>query len=185
MSCSPPGSRFSSRVTGLLALLAGLCSWGCSPAIRVLGGMVDRDPLAVSARLTVKPESTRVALRIDNRGAEPVAVELDRVVVRTGAGESLSPLGRPQRFREHGSGRGGGTVRRVALDTVTIEPRGRAEVDLELPELPARGPFSLLVPSLHRLGIEGQRPLPSLQIPLRLDAAASAEASRSWDPFEE
>lgn len=165
-----------------LGLLCAVMS-GCAPSLRVLAGSAERAPLAVSARVTTAPERVRLALRFDNRAADPVAVDLDAIAVRAASGASLHVLGRPQRFRSAGSGRI--EVQRVANELIVVDPGGHTDLELELPELPSAGPLSLLIPSLHRLGIGGQRPLPSLQLPLRLDEVASAEANRLYDPFEE
>lgn len=168
---------------GIAASLGALLAAGCAPSLRVLTGTTERAPLHVEVRATAADESTRVALRFESRSDEPVAVDLDQVAVRTGSGAVLRALGKLQRFREGASG--SASMRRVPNELVVVDPRGKLEVEVELPPLPERVPLSLQVPSLHRLSIEGQRPLPPMQVPLRLDDKASAEASRMYDPFEE
>lgn len=168
---------------GLALSLALVAPAGCAPSLRVLAGTTDGAPLSVSARVTTAPERVRLSLRFDNRSADPVAVDLDAIAVRSGGGASLRVLGRPQRFKRPGGV--SSSTQRVANEPIVVDPSGRREAELELPELPDKGPLSLQIPSLHRLGIGGQRPLPSMQVPLRLDEQASREANRLYDPFEE
>ena len=164
-----------------LSASGGASAGGCAPSLRVMAGSVDRTPLAVTARVISGNEAVRLALGFENHSDDPVAVDLDRVVVRAASGDVLRVLGKTQRVR----GALGGEVQRVPLDAIVIDPHGKAQTELELPALPGRGPASLQLPALHRLGIEGQRPLPPIQIPLQYDEAASRQTSGMFDPFEE
>ena len=160
---------------------------GCAAPLRVLSGDIERKRLAVHVVATVSGDGARVGLSLDNRGEEPVGVDLDALVVRDGGGREHKVLGKQQRFRRDGET----SVQRVPHGAVTIEPHAREEIALEFDAVSGKGPLVLAMPALYRLSIEGQVPLKAVEVPLALDAKATAAAAAAppdagfYDPFVE
>ena len=168
-----------------------LAAWlsGCASSLRVVSGEVEHKRLAVHVVATIDDGAARATLGLDNRGEEPVGVDLDALLVRDAAGRKHKVLGKQQRFRREGQT----STQRVPHGAVTVEPHAREEVVVEFAALPGKGPLVLELPSLFRLSIEGQVPLKAVQVPLVQDdpataaalAAPPAAADSFHDPFVE
>ena len=107
----------------------------------------------------------KLRLSVANHVDDAVGVDLDEVRLQTGAGPK-APLGRLQSFR---SRQGEKSQRRVALGAITIAPAGHETVELEFEEVPEEATYTLVVPKIYRLGIDGQMDLRAIRLPLHGD----------------
>ena len=178
----------SSRLLLAAVLAIGVASLlsACAASLRVLSGETERKRLAVHVAAAVGDDTTRVTLGLENRGEEPVGVDLDVLLLREGSGREHKVLGKQQRFRRDGQT----STQRVPHGAVTIEPHARQEVAVEFPDVSGKGPLVLEMPALYRLSIEGQVAIKPVQVPLALDAKATAAAAAPadaafHDPFVE
>lgn len=169
-------------------LLAALLCGGCAPSLRVLAGEAEGASVAPAATLRATAQATirrgggaAVALSIENAGGEPVGIEVDAIVLRDAAGRTRKALGRAQRF----TGAAGEEVRRVPHGATVVEPHATAKVAVEFDGVASAVTAELALPSLYQLGLDGQKALPALAVPLALDRAATKAAYRAAypDPF--
>ena len=175
----------------LLAL--ALAASGCAAALPLtLEGEAHDATLAVHAQGQLGGGDGKLAVELENRAEDAIGVDLDAIRLRAGEKGSVTALGRPQGFRRSD---GGNSTRRVARGAATLAPGAKQTFHLEFERVPSAAPLALVVPSIYRLGIDGQENLRPLELPLRAEPAPPARDGKSpgggknnapfFDPFVE
>jgi hypothetical protein len=126
----------------------------------------------------------KVSVEIVSHADDAISVDVDSIRLRDGKGGRHAPLGAQQRFVRKG---GEAVVRRVPYGAVNVSPGGRQTVALEFAELPPDAGYSLVVPALYKLGIEGQVGLKAIRVALQPAEAAPPSTGDGgfYDPFVE
>lgn len=162
----------------LLALGAlGVAACATTMAIR---GEHNGKRLDLSAAATLEGNTARVSLDVNNHGDEPVGIDLDSVILQDQQGNTFLPLGRLQSFQHEGER----LSHRVPNGAATVEPGTHQTEALEFEKLPAGRSFTLVVPALYRLSIDGQVPMKAIEVPLAgVTPAGTGGDGGFYDPF--
>jgi hypothetical protein len=158
---------------------------GCAHGVTLRGDAATPN-LALKVAVDLDGSSGRMKVELENRSEDALDVDVDQIRLRDGKGDRYAPLGKAQKF----SG-GENDTRRVAWGSITLPPGQRESVELEFEKLPTGAgkpgaDFSLVVPKLHSLGIEGQIALKSIRVALKPgERAASSGDAGFYDPFVE
>jgi len=173
------------------SLAASVLGAGCAttrpaaPAAVTMSGAHEGKKLLVDARAVVERSGAgALTIEIENRGAEPVGLDLDAVNLQDPEGASFAPLGQLQRFRRDGQQ----ATTRVPHGPASVEPGARRRFVLEFEKLPADRAFTVIIPAIYRLTIDGQEPMNPVGVTLAIAAAPSPAGSpdaKFFDPFVE
>ena len=161
---------------------AGSCATGLS-----LRGKSESPTVVLDVRAEIAGAGGKVTVEVRNLADDAIGVDLDSIRLRDGGGARYAPLGAPQTFLRDGAKQ----VRRVPHGAVTVAPGGRQTIELDFEKLSATGSsYSLVLPQLYRLGIEGQVGLRALRVPLvasagGLPAVGGGVDGGYVDPFEQ
>lgn len=174
------------RCCGVIALGLGLGIalgvGGCAGGAKSLRGDTEGTNVALHVAAALDGAAARVSLEVENRAEDAIGVDVDAIRLRDHAGRRYAALGLAQRFVRRG---GEAVVRRVPHGAVNVSPGTKQMIALEFEQLPAEeASYSLVVPALYRLSIEGQVGLKAIRVPLRVSDEA-APAGGFYDPFEE
>lgn len=154
---------------------------GCAHEIALRGDSEASD-LALHVEAGLDGARGRVKIVLDNRSDDPVGVDVDRIRLRDGKGQIFAALGAEQKFRGGEAG-----TRRVPHGSINVPPRQRQTIELEFENLPpAEAAFSVVLPELFSLGIEGQIALKPVRVQLKVVESAPRSATVDggfYDPF--
>lgn len=167
------------------ALIACVAVGGCAGTSLVLDGesrgkLID---LRLAGRLDGRGTG-KVTLDVNNHADDAIGIDLDAIRLGAASQEGAAPLGRPQNFRAQD---GTKMTRRVALGAATIPPNTQQKIELEFERLPPGGAYALALPTLYRMGIDGQVSLKGVRVPVHVEKQAGGPKDpEGWyDPFED
>jgi|SRR5579871_3204621 len=165
-------------------IAAAILFGGCAASTKNMRGDTEGPNVALHVEAAVEGESAKVTLHVENRAEDAIGVDVDAIRLRDHAGRRYAALGLPQRFVRRG---GEAVVRRVPHGAINISPGGTQTIALEFARLPEEeANYSLVVPALYRLSIEGQVGLKAIRVPLRKSEGATATGEGGFqDPFAE
>jgi hypothetical protein len=155
---------------------------GCAHVVSLRGGS-DGPNLGLEVAADVEAGRGRVKVDVTNHADDAVGIDVDQIRLRDGKGTRYAPLGVEQKFSGGESG-----TRRVAHGSINIPPGQRQSIELEFEKLPDKdASFSLVVPQLYILGIEGQIALKAVRVTLKVGEHAPLATGDGgfYDPFEE
>ncbi len=157
---------------------------GCAGSNQNLRGESEGPNVALHVAAAVDGESAKVTVEVENRADDAIGVDVDAIRLLDRAKKRYAALGAPQRFVRRD---GEAVVRRVPHGAINVSPGARQTITLEFDKLPAEEPgYSLVVPALYKLSIEGQVGLKAIRIPLRVSDEPPPRADGGfYDPFEE
>jgi hypothetical protein len=179
---SAPIRRASRFVLGT-ALAAALGACATTLALR---GAHEGKRLISRVEGTVAGGIGKLTLDMENRGDQVIGLDLDGAILDDGKAGKHHPLGKLQRYQHEGQS----VSERVPHGVVSVEPGAKERVPLDFDGLPADGTFTLEVPAVYRMDIEGQVPMKPLSLPLAADkgeatASAATPDGGFFDPFVE
>lgn len=157
------------RTPLLLGAVTALAA-GCAAMATSIEGESHGRNLDLRVTGQVEAGHGAISVEVGNHTDDAVGIDLDAIRVVDRAGGSHEPLGRAQGFRTES---GEASTRRVPYGSITVAPSGREEISLEFDGLPD-GALTLAMPSLYRLGIDGQENLHAIRLPLHTGPATAA-----------
>jgi hypothetical protein len=166
----------------LLALTVG----GCASNALVLDGESRGKTLDLRLAGRIEGGSGKVKLDVENHANDAIAIDLD--AIRLGdpspTATGVAPLGKPQSFRSED---GKKVMRRVSLGTAAIGPNSKQQIELEFERVPSSEAYALALPTVYRMGIEGQVSLKGMRLPVHVEKRAiEVKNPDGWfDPFED
>ncbi|MSP59842.1 MAG: hypothetical protein EXR72_05785 [Myxococcales bacterium] len=171
------------KLAGLALGLAALAASGCAVGGVALRGESEGPNMNLQIGAEIEGASGRVTIEVKNRAEDAVGIDIDSIRLRDSRGERYPALGAQQRFVRNGKK----VLRRVPHGAITIAPGAQQSIALEFEKLPEKEQsYSLVLPAIYRLGIEGQVGLKAMRIPLEPTGAAAATATGGfYDPFAE
>ncbi len=173
------------------SLMIAIACAGCGgPAL--LRGDTEGPNMALHIGATVENMAAKIEIEVENRAEDAVGIDVDAIRLRDHQGQRYAALGVPQRFVRRG---GQSVTRRVPHGAVNIPPGQKKKIALEFEKLPEKEEsFSLVLPALYKLSIEGQVGLKAIRVPLRpgqpepiavAEKGDGGQPGGFYDPFAE
>ena len=155
-------------------LALALLGFGCAHTSQMhasLDGEGRSKTLGVKVTGSLDGARGALSLAIENLAEDPIGIDIDAIRLQgEGGAEGVAPLGHEQAFRSGGTT----THKRVARGAATVPPGASQTLDLDFDGLDGGAPktLTLFVPSIYRLGIDGQENLRPLKLPLHVEQKA-------------